>query len=44
MMMGVNFVYWRSVAPADCLFLEPVKGVFAHRGENSGLVKIEKEE
>ena len=44
MMMGVNLVNWRSVAPAYCLVLEPIKAVFAHSGKNSKLVRIDKDD
>lgn len=44
MMVGVDLVDWRCVAPANGLVSKPIKGVFAHCAEDTGFVKIKKKE
>jgi hypothetical protein len=43
MMVSVDFVHWRCVAPANGLLSQPVKAVFAHCAD-TGSVKLEKDD
>lgn len=43
-MVGVDFVYWRRVAPANCFISQPIEAMFAHLAENQGFIEIEKED
>lgn len=41
MMVGINPVPWRCVAPADCPLSQPVQGVRAHNAEDTDLAQVQ---
>ena len=41
MMVRVDLVYWRCVAPANCFLSQPVEAMFAHLAKNSLFIEIE---
>lgn len=44
MMVGVDLIPWRCMAPADRLVSDPVESVFAHCAEDTGFATIKNEE
>ena len=40
MVMGIDLVHWRGVAPSYSLVRKPFQGVLTHRTEESVIAKI----